>query len=129
MDLYLPYNLSRTLLKSDQWLSESQEVAHAVRGAISFRNIPGTKIYALGQPTVAAIDEVVERVRTEHPAADNIVWITLREEPIVYINGTPYCLRRESFTLRNMKGVFAIMYLRAQDKSKFSVRLWWHLVV
>lgn len=112
MDLYLPYNLSRTLLKSDQWLSESQEVAHAVRGAISFRNIPGTKIYALGQPTVAAIDEVVERVRTEHPAADNIVWITLREEPIVYINGTPYCLRRESFTLRNMKGVFAIMYLR-----------------
>jgi hypothetical protein len=25
------------------------------------------------------------------------------QEPLVYINGSPYCLRRESFSLRNMK--------------------------
>ncbi|KDQ57083.1 hypothetical protein JAAARDRAFT_194263 [Jaapia argillacea MUCL 33604] len=92
-----------TLLKSDQWLSESQHVEHGVRGAINFRNIPGTNIYALGQPTVEAIDEVVERVRSAHPEADRIMWITLREEPIVYVNGAPYCLRRERFSLRNMK--------------------------
>lgn len=96
----------RTLLKSDQWLSESHKVAYGVRGAINFRNIPNTNIYALGQPTLEAIDEVVERVRSAHPDANRILWITLREEPIVYINGAPYCLRRERFTLRNMKGTF-----------------------
>lgn len=94
-----------TLLKSDQWFRESQQVADGVRGAINFRNIPGTKIYALGQPSLAAIDEVVKRVRQAHPNAERILWITLREEPIVYINGAPYCLRRERFSLRNMKGM------------------------
>ncbi|KAH9928428.1 inositol hexakisphosphate-domain-containing protein [Amylocystis lapponica] len=86
-----------TLLKSDQWLSQSTPLADTVRGAINFRNIPGTQIYALGQPTLEAIDEVVRRVRAAHPAADRITWITLREEPIVYVNGAPYCLRESDY--------------------------------
>ena len=93
-----------TLLKSDQWLRESHHVEHGVRGAINFRQVPGTNIYALGQPTTEAINEVVRRIRREHPSSQKVVWITLREEPIVYINGAPYCLRREGFSLRNMKG-------------------------
>ncbi|KAI0303565.1 inositol hexakisphosphate-domain-containing protein [Multifurca ochricompacta] len=68
-----------TLLKSDQWLSESRH------------------------PTVEAIDEVIDRIKRAHPQAECIVWVTLREEPIVYVNGAPYCLRRERFSLRNMK--------------------------
>ncbi|KAH7925850.1 hypothetical protein BV22DRAFT_1033556 [Leucogyrophana mollusca] len=92
-----------TLLKSDQWLSESHRVSHSVRGAINFRNIPGTNIYALGQPTESALHEVVKLVKDTHPNANRVVWITLREEPIVYVNGAPYCLRRERFSLRNMK--------------------------
>jgi hypothetical protein len=78
--------LFSTLLKSDQWLGESQHVAHEVRGAINFRNVPGTQVYALGQPTLAAVDEVVTRIREAHPGASNILWITLREEPIVYVS-------------------------------------------
>uniref|UniRef100_A0A0W0FRV3 Metal ion binding oxidoreductase n=1 Tax=Moniliophthora roreri TaxID=221103 RepID=A0A0W0FRV3_MONRR len=92
-----------TLLKSDQWLRESHHVEHGVRGAINFRRCPDTNIYALGQPTMEAIDEVVRRVKAENPNAKRIVWVTLREEPIVYVNGAPYCLRREGFSLRNMK--------------------------
>ncbi|KAG2117755.1 inositol hexakisphosphate-domain-containing protein [Suillus clintonianus] len=92
-----------TLLKSDQWLSESHRVSDSVRGAINFRNIPGTNIYASGQPTESAVDEVVHRVKEAHPDVNKVVWVTLREEPIVYVNGAPYCLRRERFSLRNMK--------------------------
>ncbi|KAG2071110.1 hypothetical protein BDR04DRAFT_1016893 [Suillus decipiens] len=92
-----------TLLKSDQWLSESYRGFDSVRGAINFRNIPGTNIYASGQPTESAVDEVVHRIKEAHPDANKVVWVTLREEPIVYVNGAPYCLRRERFTLRNMK--------------------------
>ncbi|OJT02262.1 Paladin [Trametes pubescens] len=103
-----------TLLKSDQWLSRSSHVAHGVRGAINFRNIPGTNIYALGQPTLEAIDEVVRRVQAENPDASRIMWITLREEPIVYVNGAPYCLRRERFSLRNMKDYGGISATRLE---------------
>ncbi|KAF7295972.1 hypothetical protein MKEN_01411800 [Mycena kentingensis (nom. inval.)] len=92
-----------TLLKSDQWLRESAHVDHDVRGAINFRRVPGTLLYALGQPTLEAINEVVARIKAAHPSAKRVVWITLREEPIVYVNGAPYCLRREGFSLRNMK--------------------------
>ncbi|KAJ7063606.1 inositol hexakisphosphate-domain-containing protein [Mycena amicta] len=92
-----------TLLKSDQWLRESAHVDHDVRGAINFRRVPGTLLYALGQPTLEAINEVVSRIKAAHPSARRIIWITLREEPIVYVNGAPYCLRREGFSLRNMK--------------------------
>ncbi|KAJ7757743.1 inositol hexakisphosphate-domain-containing protein [Mycena maculata] len=92
-----------TLLKSDQWLRESHHVDHAVRGAINFRRVPTTNIYALGQPTLEAINEVVARIKNAHPSAQRVIWIALREEPIVYINGAPYVLRREGFSLRNMK--------------------------
>lgn len=97
-----------TLLKSDQWLGESQHVEHGVRGAINFRNITDTQIYALGQPTADAVDEVVGRIKSAHPTAKKMLWIALREEPIVYVNGAPYCLRRERFSLRNMKGGKAV---------------------
>ena len=97
-----------TLLKSSQWLRESHLVEDGVRGAINFRRVPDADIYALGQPTIDAIDEVLGRVMDRHPNASKIVWITLREEPIVYINGAPYCLRRENFSLRNMKGEYGI---------------------
>lgn len=45
----------------------------------------------------------MDRIKEAHPSAQRVAWITLREEPIVYINGAPYCLRREGFSLRNMK--------------------------
>ncbi|KAG8890787.1 hypothetical protein FRB98_004832 [Tulasnella sp. 332] len=92
-----------TLLKSDQWRTESTRVANGVRGAINFRNVGGTNVYCLGQPTEEAISAVLTRVMEQHPAAEQIVWITLREEPIVYVNGDPYCLRLEASSLRNMK--------------------------
>lgn len=130
----LPHHEKSTLLKSDQWHRESHQVAHGVRGAINFRHIPNTKIFALGQPTVEAIDEVVGRVKEAYPDADRIIWLTLREEPIVYVNGAPYCLRRERFSLRNMKGAAGVTSIVQSSITNDSlcasfviIRLWWYL--
>lgn len=112
------------MLKSDQWLRESQDIETELRGAVNFRQISGTSIYALGQPTLEAIDEVIGKVRENHPNASRTVWITLREEPIVYINGAPYCLRRESYSLRNMKdygGISASRLEILEDRLKDDV--------
>ncbi|KAH8826577.1 inositol hexakisphosphate-domain-containing protein [Flagelloscypha sp. PMI_526] len=92
-----------TLLKSDQWLKESESHEDSIRGTTNFRRIKSANIYALGQPTLEAVDEVIARLKRNHPSARNIIWTTLREEPIVYVNGVPYCLRRERFAVRNMK--------------------------
>jgi hypothetical protein len=48
----------------------------------------------------------------------------VREEPIVYINGAPYCLRRESYSLRNMKdygGISASRLEILEDRLKDDV--------
>lgn len=67
------------LLKSDLWRSESYDMGvDGVRGAINFRNIPGTNIFALGQPNEEAIDEVVRRVKEDFPSMNKIAWINLR---------------------------------------------------
>ncbi|KAJ1307486.1 hypothetical protein OPQ81_001585 [Rhizoctonia solani] len=92
------------LLKSDMWKSERHDAwAETIRGAINFRNIPGTNIYALGQPNEEAIGAVVRRVKEEYPNVHKVAWINLREEPIIYVNGVAHCLRRENYSLRNMK--------------------------
>ncbi|CAE6436067.1 unnamed protein product [Rhizoctonia solani] len=92
------------LLKSDMWKSERHDAgAEALRGAINFRNIPGTNIYALGQPNEEAIGAVVRRVKEDYPHVNQVAWINLREEPIIYVNGVAHCLRRENYSLRNMK--------------------------
>lgn len=62
------------------------------------------------------MDDVVSRIKRSHPDAPRIVWITLREEPVVYINGAPYCLRREGFSLRNMKGVCHIVQISSWER-------------
>ncbi|KZP00352.1 hypothetical protein CALVIDRAFT_560340 [Calocera viscosa TUFC12733] len=116
---------ANTLLKSDQWHQEdSGETSDSIRGAINFRNMPGTRIYALGQPTIEAIDQVVARLRESYADAETVIWINLREEPLVFINGAPYCLRRESLSLRNMKdygGISASRLEALEDRLKNDV--------
>lgn len=67
------------LLKSDLWRSEEHDAGpESVRGAINFRNIPGTNIYALGQPNEETIEAVVRRVKEDYPSVDKVAWINLR---------------------------------------------------
>ncbi|CCO28893.1 Paladin [Rhizoctonia solani AG-1 IB] len=82
-----------------KWKSEGRNAgAESLRGAINFRNIPGTNIYALGQPNEEAIEAVVRRVKEDYPNVHKVA-----EEPIIYVNGAAHCLRRENYSLRNMK--------------------------
>ncbi|ORY34932.1 inositol hexakisphosphate-domain-containing protein [Naematelia encephala] len=93
-----------TLLKSDLWLTESAPSVEGVRGAVGFRQIrSGSPIYATGQPTQDAISTILRVIQQRTPSAKQIIWVCLREEPLVMINGSPYCLRRDGTALRNMR--------------------------
>ncbi|ODO07006.1 hypothetical protein I350_04372 [Cryptococcus amylolentus CBS 6273] len=103
-----------TLLKSDLWLTESASSNEGVRGAIGFRQIKGSMIYATGQPTQDAVWTILQNVREQWPTMESVVWVCLREEPLVMVNGSPYCLRRGSTALRNMRDYSGVSSTRLE---------------
>merc|ERR1712128_282452 len=71
-----------------------QKLADPVPGCPNFRRLPGYKVYCCGQPTKAGFEAVLEKVTgSVYPKDGKIIWINLRQEPIVYVNGEPICAR------------------------------------
>jgi len=88
-------------------------------------------IHGVAQPTLQGIRNVVQHLIEEKffqshsrptsaeantftakPAV--ITWVNLREEPLIYINGSPFVLRDEMFTLRNIKSYSGINSARLE---------------
>ena len=63
-------------------------------GAPNFRHLSGFPIYGTGQPSEAAMVEIIKRAK-EGDGHENskVFWFTMRQEPIVYVNGSPYAPR------------------------------------
>lgn len=73
---------SGTLIKSDLYVD-----GEMIHGLKNYRQIPGCQIYAVAQPTNEGFLEIKEMI------SGQLVWINLREEPLIYILGTPHMLR------------------------------------
>lgn len=115
-----------TLLKEDVWQAQRDRRPTSdvlpVHGAINFRRIPGTAIFASGQPTVDGIRNVIASIaeqvgqQTTDGASRPVActWLNLREEPLLYIAGKPYVLRDSTISLRNTKAYGGISWARLQ---------------
>ena len=68
-----------------------EESLEKIDGAPNFRNIPGFPVYGTGQPTDVGIEAIINKIKKTDN--EKIIWINLRQEPIVYINGAPYAAR------------------------------------
>lgn len=65
-----------------------------VAGTPNFRRVPGYKVFCCGQPTKIGFKFAVEKSLSEkYPRDGKIIWINMRQEPIVYVNGEPVCAR------------------------------------
>lgn len=94
---------SGLLLKRDVWREfAAHSDAQPVHGVVNFRRVPGTNIFGTGQPSVEGVHHSLAQVLAEMPGARTILWINLREEPLVYVSGRPYCLRQRELSLRNI---------------------------
>jgi len=78
--------------------------------------VPSSNLYGLSQPTQDGIYRVLEAVLSEldQTAEGRVLWINLREEPILYIHGVPYVLRNEAVSLRNVKSYAGISSSRLE---------------
>merc|ERR1712200_124673 len=71
-----------------------QKLPEKVDGVPNFRRVPGYKVYCCGQPTRAGFDAAIEKVCGNiYPKTNKIIWLNMRQEPIVYVNGNPICAR------------------------------------
>jgi len=71
-----------------------QKLPEPVAGCPNFRRIPGYKVYCCGQPTADGFKNTLEKVcGTIYPKDGKIVWLNMRQEPNVYVNGNPICAR------------------------------------
>merc|ERR1712228_273567 len=65
-----------------------------VPGCPNFRRVPGYKVYCCGQPTIAGYEACLNKVCGDiYPKDGKIIWLNLRQEPDVYVNGAPVCAR------------------------------------
>merc|ERR1712073_50034 len=65
-----------------------------VEGVPNFRRVPGYKVYCCGQPTIDGFTAAIEKACGEKwPKDGPIIWLNMRQEPIVYVNGSPCCAR------------------------------------
>merc|ERR1711990_345949 len=71
-----------------------QKLSDPIPGCPNFRRIPGYKVYCCGQPTIDGFKNCLDKVcGTIYPKDGKIIWINLRQEPNVYVNGNPLCAR------------------------------------
>jgi len=129
-----------TILKIDHWQESANDPDVTIRrsndsrrtsnngnghvsipGAPNFRRIDAqgasspNQIYAVAQPTLSALEMILETISSTLPTPRRIVWINVREEPLLYINGEPYVLRDQYASLRNIKAYTGIAASRLEQ--------------
>merc|ERR1712241_1407291 len=71
-----------------------QKLPDKVDGVPNFRRVPGYKVYCCGQPTIEGFTNALNKACGEiYPRTNKIIWLNMRQEPIVYVNGNPVCAR------------------------------------
>ena len=71
-----------------------QKLPDPVDGCPNFRRVPGFKVYCCGQPTIKGFENALSKVcGKNYPKEGPIIWINMRQEPNVYVNGEPICAR------------------------------------
>merc|ERR1712117_951484 len=71
-----------------------QKLPDKVDGVPNFRRVPGYKVYCCGQPTIEGFTNALNKTCGDiYPKTNKIIWLNMRQEPIVYVNGNPVCAR------------------------------------
>jgi len=93
-----------------------------LHGAPSFRTTGDEEhIYGVGQPTVAGIRGIVSYISAAEfhgKVQGDLIWVNMREEPIIYVNGSPLALREADRPLRNISHYAGVDPTRLEEMEK-----------
>lgn len=98
---------SGRMLKYDQFptlhtpaLQSTREPQPLIPGAPNFRKVNGENTYGVAQPTVEGLKSVLTRLGAQER---EVMWTTMREEPLIYINGRSLTLRDFAHPFANLE--------------------------
>ncbi|KAG5501328.1 hypothetical protein JIQ42_06329 [Leishmania sp. Namibia] len=88
---------SKHILKRDleEALRSRQGSTGIIAGAPFFRIVPKLNIAGVAQANASAVRTIVNELRRAHVEGP-IIWVNLREEPLVYINDNSYIVRERA---------------------------------
>merc|ERR1712088_707932 len=89
-----PVDLSEFWVKPDQFkgIHLLDEKYEKIEGAPNFRQITGFPVYGTGQPSEEGMVAILNKAKEGKDGA-KIIWFSMREEPLAYVNGLPYAPR------------------------------------
>jgi hypothetical protein len=96
------------ILKFDHFpgITKKIEGVYQLPGAPNLRSetVDKMMLWGVGQPSYDAFIDIIQRASQENITNPNgqLVWINLREEPVVYVNGLPYTLRDINHPFQNL---------------------------
>jgi hypothetical protein len=79
---------------------ETHPASIPLDGAPNFRIEQGGKIFGTGLPEKSAISDVLRSVRTS--PHEKMVWLIMRGEPVLYLDGIPYTIRSKADPFKNL---------------------------
>jgi protein-tyrosine phosphatase len=83
-----------SILKCDYFPGcQNKKLSPAIEGAPNYRAIDVFGVAGTAIPTESGIRNVIQEVRSKIGTSRRIFWTNLREEPLLYINNRPFCLR------------------------------------
>lgn len=85
----------KTILKSDHFPGcQNKRLFPHIDGAPNYRQADSLRVHGVAIPTVVGIHNVLKHIGAQKDGKrTQVLWINLREEPVVYINGRPFVLR------------------------------------
>eukprot|EP00096_Caligus_rogercresseyi_P004778 TRINITY_DN1924_c0_g1_i1.p1 TRINITY_DN1924_c0_g1~~TRINITY_DN1924_c0_g1_i1.p1 ORF type:complete len:531 (-),score=159.93 TRINITY_DN1924_c0_g1_i1:105-1697(-) len=96
-------DLSQCKLKIDHFdQMHSLGPNQLVEGAPNFRKVSGFPIYGTAQPTEDAFNVILDQITKSAPES-SIIWYNMRQEPVIYINKTPYAPRYPNMMHENLE--------------------------
>ncbi|XP_048336813.1 uncharacterized protein LOC107426194 isoform X1 [Ziziphus jujuba] len=86
----------KTILKSDHFPGcQNKRLSPHIDGAPNYRQADSLHVHGVAIPTIDGIRNVLKHIGAQKidGKGAQVLWINLREEPVVYINGRPFVLR------------------------------------
>merc|ERR1712080_763740 len=93
MAQYCPINELKAMTDAFEGIDRLAEGAPRMEGAPNMRRMPGFPLFGCGQPTLDGYEKVLEPVLMKYANEAKVFWVTLRQEPVIYVNGRPLSVR------------------------------------
>ncbi|KAH6768947.1 metal ion-binding protein [Perilla frutescens var. frutescens] len=112
----------KTILKSDHFPGcHNKRLVPHIDGAPNYRKATSLPVHGVAIPTMDGIRNVLTHIGA-HMNGDQIrvLWISLREEPVIYINSRPFVLRdvEQPFSNLEYTGINRVRVEQMEDRLK-----------